>query len=206
MASEAVEASRAGTRIAWLDKLRGFAIAGMMLSHFTRFLALPGWEWVLIATRPFMPFFAVLIGVLWRPGFRKRHVQLAAAAAVTVVLAAQSGFAVPSILGVLLIALPIVQLVHKAPVAGIIGGLVQVMSFPIPYPWTGYQPGLVVALILVGYLARHSGGLWEGAEARALDRLPGAFAAIGRRPLTWYAGHLLVLAAILTVQGQGAIW
>jgi len=79
---------------------------------------------------------------------------------------------------------------------------VQLASWPIPRPWTGYQPGLIFALITMGrlWLDRHQlDRLWPlGTTTRTTT----ALAWLGRHSLALYVGHLLVLSALVALDLQ----
>ncbi len=69
-------------------------------------------------------------------------------------------------------------------------GLISALYVPVG--WHGYEPGLVLAWFCLGLLAR--------LEWFALgDRLPVQLERVGRRPLIWYVGHLVVLTGIAAV-------
>lgn len=180
------------TRVGWIDGARGLSIVAMIVSHLGLFFGTtPGW-FHLYVMRPVAPFFLLLLGMLWRPGFRRRHRQFIVAAVVAQVLALYIGFALPNIfvvMGLCLLAMPYAM---RWPVAAIVLAVVQLHFWPMPEWWTGYQPGFALVLVVVGKLVPADGylegfgrlGSWLGCEV------------VGRRPMTWYLGHLLVLAAI----------
>lgn len=65
--------------------------------------------------------------------------------------------------------------------------------------WTGYQPGFVLALLALGMLATMPATLPGPAAFWT------ACAKVGRYPLAWYLGHLVVLGIIRTAAGLGPV-
>src|SRR5665647_3861321 len=61
----------------------------------------------------------------------------------------------------------------------------------------GYPPAALLALLAVGTLLRRYVGL--NALSEAGEGLPGWLGAIGRRPLTWYVAHLLLLQGLVVM-------
>ncbi len=185
------------TRLLGLDALRGAAIVLMIAAHSVLVFGGPWW-FRGVVTKPVHLVFLVLLGTLWRPGFRRRHVRLAVAAVLSSVLMLELGITTVSIVGSIAVALPFVHLFRSVPLAGVVLGVTQGMYWPLPVAM--FQPGLAVAFILVGVLA--------GARGRVeLDRygarLPSWLCPIGRAPLEWYVGHLLVLAFVVGSSAVG---
>ncbi len=182
-------------RLQGLDALRGGAIALMMLDHVAAVAGGGPW-WVRgIVTRFALPMFMFVSGYLWRPGWRRRHWEIVAAAFVTLPLVWYLGIADVHILAVYALILPLLPLSARWPWLAIALGLIQAKDWPLDY--LGYEPGLVWALVAVGQLARNR----ELAEIDVAHASLRPFVAIGQWPLCWYAGHLAVLAAIVWLAG-----
>ncbi len=91
--------------------------------------------------------------------------------------------------------------IRRYPATAVVLGLLQSMYWRVPIG--GYQPGLVLAFVALGMLIARSGDR-ELLEPLG-SRLPDWVASIGRRPLSWYVGHLSLLGG-LTVCGSYAGW
>lgn len=185
-------ATAARERVGWIDGARGLSIVAMIVSHLGLITGLTAGWFHLYVMRPVAPMFLLLLGMLWRPGFRRRHVQFIAAAIASALLAAYIGFAVPNILTVMAMCLLAMPIAVRWPVGALVLCVLQVTFWPMPAWWTGYQPGFALLLVLVGQLLPADGYL------RAYGRLGSwlGFEAVGRRPITWYVGHLVALALV----------
>lgn len=181
-------------RIAGLDAIRGGAIALMMLDHVAAVAGAPWWVRDIV-TRFALPLFMFVAGYLWRPGWRWRHAEVFAAAAITLPLVWYLGLAEIHILAVFVLILPLLPISAKWPWLAIGLGLIQAKDWPLGYH--GYEPGLVWALVAIGQLTRDR----ELPEFGVAESNLRPFTTIGRWPLTWYAGHLAVLAAIVWLAG-----
>lgn len=175
-----------------LDALRGVAVVLMVVDHVVKVVAPDSLWWVTsTVTRLSLPMFMVTAGVLLARrshGLRPlRALDLFLAGSVVTVVFGAIGFALPDILVVMLLTAPLWSWVRRSPVLAVIFGLIQLVNLPLP--WGGYQPGLVLALLGVGVLAS---GTW----AQYGERLPVWCAAVGRRPLLFYVGHILLLPAL----------
>ncbi len=179
-------------RITGLDALRGAAIALMMLDHVVALAGGGPWWLRGVVTRFALPMFMFVAGYLWRPGWRRRHAEIVSAALATLPLVWYLGIADLHILAVYALILPLLPISARWPWLAIAIGLIQAKDWPLDY--LGYEPGLVWALVAVGQLARHQ----RLAEIDWGQTGLRPFAAIGRWPLSWYSGHLAVLA--------GAYW
>lgn len=184
----------ASTRIAGLDALRGGAIALMMIDHVA---ALAGGPWWLrgIVTRFALPMFMFVAGYLWRPGWRRRHLEIVLAALATLPLVWYLEIADVHILAVYALVLPLLPISARWPWLAVAVGLIQAHYWSLDY--LGYEPGLVWALVAVGQLAQQR-DLAEIDYARSWLQ---PFTTIGRRPLSWYTGHLAVLAGLVWLAG-----
>lgn len=184
-----VETARS-VRVAGLDRLRGLAVVLMVLDHVLLIVVGGGLALVLrlSVTRLSLPLFCVVAGALVvdRPRWRRLGA-VVLAGYVAMVIGYPLGIGQPDVLVVLAVALAVAPLVVRVGWAlpGLCWCLLQATTWP--FPWRGYQPGVVLGLVLVGHLA--------GRErlGRIGDRLPEVFERVGRRPLAWYLGHLLVL-------------
>lgn len=194
---------RAGGRLSWVDRLRGVAIVAMVADHVCLallVLGVPGpWQVVrLTAGRVAFPLFMLVSGWLaaFRPPSRERTRQV-------LLVGAACSF-VPPLLGlptgppdiVLLIGLVLVvwPVLVRWPLLFLAAGAIQAFTWPVP--WFGYQPGPVVALMLVGWLWAEAGRPLVGSE---LGWLPGWVEWCGRRPLALYVGHVFLLATVVGV-------
>ncbi|OJV57560.1 MAG: hypothetical protein BGO38_05345 [Cellulomonas sp. 73-145] len=178
-------------RASELDRLRGAAIVCMIVDHVARAL---GAEPVrLTIGRLAVPVFFVLSGHLARR-LTWRHAAIAA-----------TGFLLPAF--VPWIDNPNVLLLYAVAAALLV--LAR---------WTGPAGPAVVAIAAVTALANGVHGMGNGYPLEALlalmvaghyipraalvaigSRLPAVFAVAGRRPVTWYVGHLLVLVYVFGV-------
>jgi hypothetical protein len=182
-------------RVEWIDGARGLSIVLMIVSHVGLVTGLtPAW-FHLYAMRPVAPVFLLLLGMLWRPGFRPRHIQFAVGIVVAQLLALSLGFPAPNILAVMGLCLLAMPLAIRWPTAALSLCVTQLMFWPMPDWWTGYAPGFALALVLGGALLPRDG--YVKAYGQLGVRL--GLAAVGRRPLTWYLGHLLVLTVTVAV-------
>lgn len=199
--SEHVEPALASRgRIGWVDGARGLSIVAMIVSHVGLVTGVtPGW-FHLYVMRPVAPMFLLLLGMLWRPGFRRRHVQFIAAAIVAQAMAIYIGFALPNIFVVMGLVLLLMPLAVRWPVATLVLCILQVQFWPHPEWWTGYPLGFALAFALIGSKLP-ADGLVE-AYGRLGSRL--GLEGVGRRPMTWYLGHLALLSAVLlALSGRG---
>jgi hypothetical protein len=179
-------------RLELLDKLRGLAIVLMVVDHVAVQTGSP-WFVRTLVTRPALPLFLLVAGMLWRPGLRRRHLQLAAAAGSATVLGAQLGMVAPDVLVVIGIGLAAMPLAVRWPVVTLALAAIQPTTWPL---WQGYEPGTVLVLLYLG----HALATRTPLELRWADRLPWWTAVVGRFPLTVYVGHLAVLALMFGVR------
>lgn len=189
--TDVVTAAPQRTRVDWIDRIRGLALVLMLLDH-ALFQVDPDSIARLTVTRWSLPLFMAASAAVWSPGVRpKRVVVIGICAALEVVLSLELGMPLPGILVVYLVAIiPLSNWYRASHHAYAIGaaGLIQALYLPIG--WEGYEPGLVLVWWCLGRL-----GCYQ--LDRLGVRLPRALADVGRRPLTWYVGHLLVLLVLL---------
>lgn len=179
-------------RVGWIDGARGLSIAAMIVSHASlTFDLLPAWFHVVVM-RPVAPMFLLLLGMLWRPGFRRRHVQFAGALVASQLFALTLGFAVPNIFVVMGICLLLMRLAVRWPVATVVLCVNQLVFWPLPDWWSGYPLGFALLLVLLGHLIPADG--FMRAYGNLGQRL--GLTVVGRYPMTFYLGHLLVLVLV----------
>jgi len=167
-----------------VDRLRGLAVCLMVLDHCLIVAGLDNHFIRHTITRAALPLFCIVAGSLAaRPSKLGRLVDL-----VTVGLfsfALNVGVGQPDITIIFALGFAF-QRFWLSPIFLTIAVL-QPVTWPIP--WTGYQPGLVIALMSLGR------GLVEiGQLNRFGAGLPSFLRQFGRYPLTCYAGHLVILA------------
>ena len=172
-----------------LDALRGLAIAAMMVDHVALFLDVP----VLRMTvgRVAMPIFFVLGGHLATRISYRRWAEVAAVGVVLQFLAPWSGAGPLLLCFVVGAALVVICRPHPrllVLVAGL-GLLLGANGFAHLYAGS-YDPRLLLALMAFGALLPR-----DLLRPAWLDRLRHLEVA-GRRPLQFYAGHVLLLAAL----------
>ncbi len=193
------EVVRAGRDVR-LDVLRGLAVVLMVVDHVAGMvLALGGGVglmWLRVSvTRLSLPLFMLVAGVLWCRRARgltwRRWFELVAVGAVVSTLLPFAGLPAPDLLLVLALVAPLARFVLRWPVEAAVVGVVQAVNLPVA--WEAYQPGYVVLWLALGVLVAERGGvpLW-------VDRLrpAGLLAGVGRRPLAWYLGHVVVVVLV----------
>lgn len=192
-------------RDADLDALRGIAIVLMVLDHVLAVWELtgaPGATSVVryTVTRLALPAFLLIVGVLWsrrgRVTSRRRLGGIATAGVVATTVMWALGLPSPEILVVLALVVLAGRWVLAFPAWAVVLGLLQAVNLPLP--WTGYQPGYVAAWIGVGVLLDQARpGRALRMPSRAVSGPLGAvLTAVGRAPLVWYLGHVLLLPAL----------
>lgn len=188
-AAASAPTGQASARVGWIDGARGLSIVAMIISHADYLLGpnIAVFHWVIM--RPVAPMFLLLLGMMWRPGWRRRHWHLVGGALVAQLLALGLGLGFPNILTLMLGAVLVMPYAVRWPVATLALCVVQLSFWPVPDWWTGYQPGFVVAMTTVGATVIPD-GIVEG-YGRLGSRL--GLEAVGRMPLRFYLGHLVAL-------------
>lgn len=182
-----VGSPRSARRNPAIDGARGLAVLLMIADHVMVVAGAPGA--LRLVTRAGFPLFMVPSGAVWHGWNRGRLLEVAAAALVAEWLGGMVGLLAPGVLVVWLLAQLAMPLVARWPVAMLTAGLLLAVNVPI---WDGYHPGLMVAYLALGRLVNS----WP-------DRLGHPWlAALGRRPLTLYLGHLAVLAGVVALLGR----
>lgn len=174
-------------RYSGLDRLRGLAIVLMILDH-VLLVSGDGLPIRLTVTRASLPLFALTAGALWRPGARRRHALILVAAAVSMVLGVGLGIGQPDVLLVLLVASIGMHAYLRFPVATAAVAALQATTWPVFTFTGGYEVGVVLVLMIMG---RVFGAARLDGYGRKLSPI---FDRIGRYPLTFYVGHLALLA------------
>lgn len=190
-------------RLAGLDRLRGLAIACMVIDHAALVAGIPVLRYTI--GRLAVPIFFMLAGALVRR-LTWRHVGVA-------------------VIGVLLplwvrwIDSPNVLLLYAAGAVVVVAGrrwawwpwavlaaCLTVLANGWGHLGHGYPPAAVWALLAAGSLAGRYVGL--GRVSDAARRLPGWLGGVGRYPVSIYVVHLLVLDFVVTwaAAGGGAPW
>lgn len=178
-------------RLAWVDRLRGLAIVVMVIDH-TLSQVDPDSLFRYTASRALgLPLFMLTSATVFAgPPKRRRRVQLLAAVAAEAFLFTVLDMRTPGILFVyaLLLLGGVLDRASGLPWVFATAGVVQFMWWPLPM-FDAYQPGEVLLWWCLGFMATGHGALIRWAH-----RLPEWVGAIGRRPLAWYVGHLIVIA------------
>lgn len=198
--------SAATPRLRTLDALRGFAIVLMVVDHVIVATQTVSSNPELLfevrrsLTRLAMPLFMVVSGALWAlhgaPSRRRLTQVFVAAVAVNVSLAVTwPEVGLPEILAVWVGCALAAKLFLEAPVEVAVLGLLFAWHYPLD--WDGFQPGFVAAFVALGVLWARTGR--TGFADPLAAHLPELFAAAGRRPLSIYVGHLVVLVSAVVV-------
>jgi len=187
---QAIPSEITKSRIAGIDALRGLALIFMVIDHAIVVLS-PG-EFTEVRqylTRFSLPLFMIIAGYCFKPTYTKRteHVALVALAVTPFVLMA--GMAPYHILFVYLLVLPFMYLADKFPVLLMSTAIIQMTTFPIG--WHGYEPGLVLLLLLFGNSLKDQ----LATEVHLAQRFLMPLHVVGQWPLSIYFFHIVLLAA-----------
>lgn len=183
------------SRLVGLDRLRGLAIACMVVDHVA---LLSGLYPVRVTVgRLALPIFFILAGALVRRLTWRHGAIFAVGLALPV---AVPWIDSPNVLT--LYAVGAVVLVAGArwwwwPWAVLVVAVTLLANGWGGWPAGGYPPAALLGLLAVGTLLRRYVGLEALHEAG--EGLPGWLGALGRRPVTWYVGHLLVLQGLVVM-------
>lgn len=189
-----LELGKSADRVTWIDGARGLSIVLMIVSHVGMVTGTTPYWFHLYVMRPVAPVFVLLLGMLWRPGLRRRHVQFAGGIVAAQLLAAVLGFPAPDILLVMGLALLVLPAAIRVPHLALALCFTQVAFWPVP-GWNGYPLGFVLGLALIGALVPADGFVRHYGRLGAALHLD----VVGRYPLTFYLGHLLVLVVATMV-------
>lgn len=178
-------------RLAGVDKLRGAAVLLMVVDH--ALVAFPagvvGQAVRMTATRASLPLFCVVVGAFGSSSVRwGRVATVAAVGAAVSAPGAVLGLGRPDVLLVLAAVLAVAPLAASNPLPWLVVAVLQPVTWPVP--GTGYQPGTVLALVIVGGLV----GRWSLNEMG--QGLPGWVGGLGRYPLSIYFVHVAGLAGL----------
>lgn len=206
-----ITAGRDVGRVVWVDRLRGLAVVAMVVDHVCAVLAyvwhVPG-PWVVLRLtvgRVAFPVFLLLTGwlLVGRGPSSRRTARIAAAGVGAALWSMVCGLPIgqPDILLLIAAVLAVWPVIVRAPVLAAAVGVIQPFTWPVP--WAGYQPGALVALMVLGWLWGQPGPDWQ--TLRLVDSdlgwVPEPVRWLGRWPLEFYVGHLVVLGVVVVVVG-----
>lgn len=189
-------AARAVTvRDVGVDALRGAAILLMVLDHVLHVVdpdSVLRTGSPVAVTRLSLPLFMLAAAAVWRPLTWRRYGRLTLVGMVESVLYVVLGMGGPGIVALVVGVLLLVDVVGVSWLVGVLG-LVQARYASIGW-FEGYQPGMVLLWFVLGRLAWQAGAV----SCPWWLRWP-VLAWVGRHPIWWYVGHLLVLVAVVVV-------
>lgn len=170
-------------RLDGIDRLRGLAILLMVLDHVLVFSGSENHVLRHTITRAALPLFCLVAGVLCSKVNRGRLLDLVWIGCWSSVLNIVAGQ--PDV--TLLFALGFALYSYWSSPVFLAICILQPVTWPLP--WSGYQPGTVLALLAVG-----RGLVAVGYLNRLGAMLPQFFRLFGQWPLAIYGGHLTILA------------
>ncbi len=190
-------------RLVGVDALRGVAVVLMILDHGLIAFDVDHRYWFvrMTLTRASLPLFCLVAGALCKPAVNaRREACLLGAMVPATFLNWMLGIGLPDIISLLYLGLVVLKVViwFDRPWAWALvasAAAIQPATWPLGGEWTGYQPGVVMTLLVFGHAL---GRVWLGALG---DVVPcrALFAWIGRYPLTMYVGHLAALVVAVAV-------
>lgn len=181
-------------RTSTFDRVRGAAIALMVLDH-ALVQAAPTSILRYTVTRWSLPLFMIVAGALaYSFTFRRARSLWLLAIPEAVLYALLPGMGVPGILAVLALVTSALALLERIyphwrdlSLLLVLAGFLQALYQPLG--WSGYEPGLILAYVLLGHGCARQIDLLGSA-------LPSWLAGVGLRPRLWYFAHLLVLVPL----------
>lgn len=194
-------------RLLVLDAMRGFAIILMIADHVFSALESSGIKNPIVdysrltVTRFSMPLFMIASGIVWGLfGLHfKRWLQVLALAGVlnTINWFLWPDFNFPEILFVWALLAIGWRAIVRYPIIVMIIGYTQTTYWQIS--WQAFQPGELVIFICAGVLLARAPihGINQLWRERRTAKFLAPLAAVGRRPLTIYGTHLVLLAVIV---------
>jgi hypothetical protein len=209
------------SRIKWIDQLRGLAIILMIIDHILAALDTVGFGGGLLTftrmtiTRPAMPLFMILSGFLWeRKAPRLKRILAIALVSLAINLFLKiswSGYPLPEILLLWVLAAGFARVITFTPILTIIIGYTQALYWPIS--WSAYQPGVIIMFVAIGVLWGSSYNK-EKSMKKIINKnvqiikkenwitgtmlYPSAvLEIIGKYPLTWYTSHLVIIGLLV---------
>lgn len=188
-------------RLLVVDVIRGAAVLLMLLDHV---LAV---TWAdsplrygspLMVTRLSLPLFMLAAAAVWAPGKLSRRWRLVPVAVVETFLGAYLGLDVVGIVAVFGLSLVVLECAARLrldldrPFVPATVAILFTLYAPVP-AWPGYQLSLVLAWFLLGRC------YWASVWAFSVPAWSRPLEVVGRHPLAWYVGHLVVLAALVAL-------
>lgn len=187
-----------------LDVWRGIAVVSMIVDHVALTVADLGYggPWDLLrltAGRLAFPLFMIVAGAVYaiRSSRVGRLVEVAGCGVFVTAVCVLSGLPIgqPDILLLIAGGLAVMPVLVRWPLLALCVGVIQPFTWRVP--WTGYQPGAVVVLLLVGYWVVADEGYYvSGPVTLPWLRAPAWLLAVGRSALAVYVAHLVVLAVV----------
>lgn len=182
-------------RDAAADLWRGVAVLGMVFCHFHGAYIDHGDDWIrLYSTRWVFPLFMILAGYFfnWDGPRAGRLAQLVIVSVVSVALTVYIEMDGINIVALYTMAYALMPLFMISPLFMVGAGIVQATHPYMAFPYSGYQPGAVFALIGAGVLARRAGYVWPWpgfGEWRWIQF-------VGRHALAFWIGHLALMGGV----------
>jgi len=177
-------ASVVQNRLLGIDRLRGVAVVGMMIDH--AIIQVNPYSWFrLLLPWHGLPIFCLLVGAFGqRRNLERVSLWLASGIFLSLFVSPTLGTGVPDVL--CLLALGRILMWSKWSYVVLILALMQPIALRLP--WSGYQPGAIVSLVLLGPVLVdlqkwNAFGLW----------FPSSFGFLGRKAFPIYIGHLLLI-------------